>query len=90
MIIVFSPLLTLSGLEGKLFTPVAITIVFAMLSALALSLTVIPVLASYLVNEKAANEPKAIGWLKARYLLSLQWVLQHGKAFCATALVHWY
>ncbi|MDC8854683.1 efflux RND transporter permease subunit [Shewanella algae] len=87
VIIVFSPLLTLSGLEGKLFTPVAITIVFAMLSALALSLTVIPVLASYLVNEKAANEPKAIGWLKARYLLSLQWVLQHGKAFCATALV---
>ncbi|MGL5667078.1 MAG: efflux RND transporter permease subunit, partial [Shewanella sp.] len=60
VIIVFSPLLTLSGLEGKLFTPVAITIVFAMLSALVLSLTVIPVIASYLVNEKAAKEPKAI------------------------------
>ena len=37
VIIVFSPLLTLSGLEGKLFTPVALTIVYAMLAALVLS-----------------------------------------------------
>ncbi|PKG74654.1 CusA/CzcA family heavy metal efflux RND transporter [Shewanella sp. GutCb] len=81
VMIVFSPLLTLTGLEGKLFTPVAVTIVFAMLSALILSLTVIPVIASYLVNEKAAQEPKAIIKLKAAYLGSLKTAFNHKKPF---------
>ncbi|MFB2662454.1 efflux RND transporter permease subunit [Shewanella mangrovisoli] len=85
VIIVFSPLLTLSGLEGKLFTPVAITIVFAMLSALVLSLTVIPVIASYLVNEKAAKEPKAIEKLKHLYLVSLKAGFGWQKPFMLTA-----
>ncbi|MDH1628095.1 CusA/CzcA family heavy metal efflux RND transporter [Shewanella xiamenensis] len=84
VIIVFSPLLTLSGLEGKLFTPVAITIVFAMLSALVLSLTVIPVIASYLVNEKAAKEPKAIEKLKHLYLGSLKACFGWQKPFMLT------
>ncbi|MCL1113636.1 CusA/CzcA family heavy metal efflux RND transporter [Shewanella basaltis] len=81
VMIVFSPLLTLTGLEGKLFTPVAVTIVFAMLSALVLSLTVIPVIASYLVNEKSAQEPKAIEKLKAAYLSSLKKTFTHKKPF---------
>ncbi|MFV0597755.1 efflux RND transporter permease subunit [Shewanella sp.] len=85
VIIVFSPLLTLSGLEGKLFTPVAITIVFAMLSALVLSLTVIPVIASFLVNEKAAKEPKAIEKLKHLYLVSLKACFGWQKPFMLTA-----
>ena len=46
IMIVFLPLLTLQGLEGKLFSPVALTIVFALGASLVLSLTVIPVLAS--------------------------------------------
>jgi cobalt-zinc-cadmium resistance protein CzcA len=50
IIIVFLPLLTLQGLEGKLFIPVALTIVFALSGSLILSLTVIPVLASYLLK----------------------------------------
>ena len=85
VMIVFSPLLTLSGLEGKLFTPVAVTIVFAMLSALVLSLTVIPVIASYLVNEKAAKEPKAIEKLKQFYLVSLKSTFSHQKRFMVIA-----
>ncbi|ABK50283.1 heavy metal efflux pump, CzcA family [Shewanella sp. ANA-3] len=85
VIIVFSPLLTLSGLEGKLFTPVAITIVFAMLSALVLSLTVIPVIASYLVNEKAAKEPKAVEKLKHLYLGSLKACFGWQKPFMLIA-----
>lgn len=86
VMIVFSPLLTLTGLEGKLFTPVAITIVFAMLSALVLALTIIPVLASYLVNEKAVAEPKFVEWLKRHYLASLNWVLGHGKRTLTIAI----
>ncbi|GIU49588.1 efflux RND transporter permease subunit [Shewanella algidipiscicola] len=85
VMIVFSPLLTLTGLEGKLFTPVAVTIVFAMLSALVLSLTVIPVIASYLVNEKAAQEPKAIEKLKAAYLASLKSTIVYQKPFMIVA-----
>lgn len=50
--IVFLPLLTLEGLEGKLFSPVALTIVLALGSALMLSLTLVPVLAYYLLNVK--------------------------------------
>ncbi len=57
IIVVFLPLLTLQGLEGKLFEPVALTIVFALLASLLLSLTVIPVLASWLVREGGHDEP---------------------------------
>lgn len=48
--LVFMPLLTLEGLEGKLFSPVALTIVLALLSALVLSLTLIPVLAYFILK----------------------------------------
>jgi len=57
IIIVFLPLLTLEGLEGKLFGPVTLTIVFALLGSLVLSLTVIPVIASYVVKADAHGEP---------------------------------
>ncbi|MEQ3660364.1 MAG: efflux RND transporter permease subunit [Glaciecola sp.] len=71
VIIVFSPLLTLGGLEGKLFKPVAITIVFAMVSSLILSLTLIPALASLLLKATAINEPKFVVWLQNQYQLTL-------------------
>jgi len=67
VIIVFSPLLTLTGLEGKLFTPVAVTIVFAMLSSLILSLTVIPAFTSFLLRKTTKTEPKFVHWLKEHY-----------------------
>lgn len=57
IVIVFLPLLTLEGLEGKLFGPVAMTIVFALLGSLALSLTLIPVIASFVVKADAHGEP---------------------------------
>ncbi len=62
IIIVFLPLLTLEGLEGKLFRPVTMTIVFALLGSLVLSLTVIPVLASYALRSVDHKEP----WLPAK------------------------
>ncbi len=62
IVIVFLPLLTLEGLEGKLFGPVTMTIVFALLGSLALSLTLIPVVASFLVSADAHDEP----WLSRK------------------------
>jgi len=55
--LVFLPLLALQGLEGKLFRPVALTIVFALAGSLFLSMTVIPVLASYFLPEKHGADP---------------------------------
>lgn len=71
IIIVFSPLLMLSGLEGKLFTPVALTIVFAMISALILSLTIIPILASFLLKNEPTKQPRIVVLLQKFYVHTL-------------------
>ncbi|RAK66229.1 efflux RND transporter permease subunit [Phenylobacterium kunshanense] len=60
--LVFMPLLSLQGLEGKLFAPVALTIVFALGSSLALSFTLIPVLSSFLLKP----QPHHDSWLMRR------------------------
>lgn len=57
--LVFLPLLTLEGLEGKLFAPVALAIVFALGSALVLAFTLIPVLASF-VLKPSSSRPAAV------------------------------
>ncbi|MGZ5803612.1 MAG: efflux RND transporter permease subunit [Xanthobacteraceae bacterium] len=57
IITVFMPLVALQGLEGRLFRPVALTIAFALGSALILSMTVIPALAGYLLKSGVAQEP---------------------------------
>jgi cobalt-zinc-cadmium resistance protein CzcA len=64
IIIVFLPLMTLQGLEGKLFIPVALTIVFALASSLLLSLSAIPVLASYMLKSASHEDP----WLVRKAL----------------------
>ncbi len=87
VVIVFSPLLTLTGLEGKLFKPVALTIVFAMVSALLLSLTVIPILSSILLTAKASSVPTYITALQQTYRLSLQKVLNAPGLFLAALAV---
>ena len=75
ILIVFSPLLMLSGLEGKLFKPVALTIVFAMLSALLLSLTIIPILASFLLKNEPVKQPKLVTLLQRFYIKTLDQVI---------------
>ncbi len=79
IIIVFLPLLTLQGLEGKLFTPVALTIVFALSGSLILSLTVIPVVASYLMTKVSHEEPWLPRKLQQLYQPSLAWCLDNSK-----------
>ena len=86
IITVFLPLLTLQGLEGKLFIPVAMTIVFALGSSLILSLTLIPVLASMLIGKTSHNMPWLIRKLEALYLPSLNWALDHGRIVVAVAV----
>ncbi|PKO92800.1 MAG: CusA/CzcA family heavy metal efflux RND transporter [Betaproteobacteria bacterium HGW-Betaproteobacteria-1] len=87
IIIVFLPLLTLQGLEGKLFSPVALTIVFALGGSLLLSLTVIPVLASFLLKKVSHEEPWLVRKAQAIYLPSLQWALAHSRIVIGSALL---
>ncbi|HIG70017.1 MAG TPA: efflux RND transporter permease subunit [Myxococcales bacterium] len=85
IVLVFLPLLTLEGLEGKLFIPVALTIVFALISALVVSLTVLPVVASILVRSGSGGSPRLMHWLEARYRGSLEWALAHERQVFAGA-----
>ncbi len=79
IIIVFLPLLTLQGLEGKLFSPVALTIIFALSGSLLLSFTVIPVIASYLLKNITYQEPWLPTQLKKLYRPTLLWSLANSK-----------
>ena len=63
--LVFLPLLSLQGLEGKLFAPVAITIVFALSGSLLLSLTLIPALSSLVLRGSAHKNPVLMRVLEA-------------------------
>ncbi len=87
IITVFLPLLTLQGLEGKLFTPVALTIMFALTGSLFLSLTVIPVLASFLLKEVSHEEPWLVRKALGVYEPILKWSLEHAKVIVIGAFV---
>lgn len=75
IVIVFLPLLTLEGLEGKLFRPVALSIVFALLSALVLSLTLIPLMSALLLRGGDEHDTRVVRGLKALYVPLLRRVL---------------
>lgn len=85
--IVFLPLLTLEGLEGKLFAPVALTIVFALAASLVFALTTIPVLASWLLKQAAHSDPWLLRMAQRLYLPVLDAALRRPwLAYSATAL----
>ncbi len=86
IVIVFVPLLTLEGLEGKLFIPVALTIVFALISSLLLALTVIPALASMLMQRGGHHEAWLVKKLNAAYAPALDWALAHTRQVVVAAL----
>lgn len=87
IIVVFLPLLTLQGLEGKLFIPVALTIVFALAGSLLLSLTIIPVLASWLLKPGAHGDPWLVRKLLALYEPTLRFALARPKLIVSGAVL---
>jgi cobalt-zinc-cadmium resistance protein CzcA len=68
IILVFLPLMTLQGMEGKMFAPLAYTIAIALAISLLLSLSLSPVLCSYFLKGRAEHDTKLIAALKAPYL----------------------
>lgn len=82
IIIVFTPLLMLQGLGGKLFAPVALSIVFTLAAAIFLALFVIPTIASFLIRKVSHEET----WLM-RHLIQWYEPLLH-KAFKAEKIIY--
>ncbi|MFM2435588.1 MAG: hypothetical protein RL063_1569 [Pseudomonadota bacterium] len=79
IILVFLPLMTLEGMEGKMFAPLAFTIAIALFVSLVLSLTLSPVLCSYLLKGGSGADTKFISAIKQPYMKMLNWSLQHQK-----------
>ncbi len=86
VIIVFAPLFTLQGVEGKLFRPMALSIVFAMIAALVVALVVAPALAAYLFRRPPRQRPSAVlRPLTRAYRRTLRWSLAHRPIIIAGA-----
>lgn len=87
--VVFLPLMTLHGMEGKMFAPLAYTLVIALLASVVVTLTLSPVLASVILRGDHPEETRLTRWMKQRYLPVLAWTLRHRSLVLggSTALV---
>jgi cobalt-zinc-cadmium resistance protein CzcA len=86
IILVFLPLMTLTGMEGKMFAPLALTIAIALAVSLAVSLFLSPVLCSYILRGGSEHDTKPIAFLKRHYLTVLHVALGAEKKTIAIAV----
>ncbi len=90
IMIVYLPLMTLVGIEGKMFRPMALTVFFAILGAFILSLTYVPMASSLLLNRKVSVRTtisdRLISKLQGIYRKVLDWVLAHSKDVITAAV----
>ncbi len=87
IVAVYIPIFTLDGMEGRMFKPMAFTVVFAVLGSLLLALTYVPAIAS-LTLRHVHEQPSA--WyegLRERYLRALAWALARGRVLVAASAV---
>lgn len=91
IMIVYIPLFTLSGIEGKMFRPMAMTIFFAILGAFILSLTYVPMASALFLSRDTKHRrtfsDRLIEWLHRRYLPILDFCLNRRKAVIAGMVV---
>ncbi|MFA6178665.1 MAG: CusA/CzcA family heavy metal efflux RND transporter, partial [Candidatus Methylopumilus sp.] len=86
IILVFLPLMTLEGMEGKMFAPLALTIAIALFVSLILSLTLSPVMCSYMLKGGSGDDTRLIQAIKRPYVSMLNWALQNEKKTILTAV----
>ncbi len=89
IILVFLPLMTLQGMEGKMFAPLAYTIAIALGISLILSMTLTPVMSTYLLKPPAHDgdhDTRLIAAMKQRYLKMLHWALGNEKKTVALSI----
>ncbi|VTS07058.1 efflux RND transporter permease subunit [Tuwongella immobilis] len=85
ILLVYLPILSLRGVEGKMFKPMALTVIFALMTSLMLALLLMPVLASIFLRTVSENEPFLVRWAKAIYRPLLNMVVRHPVLVVATA-----
>lgn len=85
--IVYVPVLMLSGIEGKLFRPMAVTVLFALAGAFLLSLTLMPVLASFFLQVEAEREPFLLRWARRAFEPAFEWARRHSTWVLTIGLV---
>lgn len=86
IIVVFLPLFSLQGLEGKMFKPMAFNIAFAMAGSLLLSLTLVPVLAALVLKPKEEKDTRVVAVLKRGYGRALAWSLGRRRVVVGIAI----
>jgi cobalt-zinc-cadmium resistance protein CzcA len=86
IILVFLPLFTLQGVEGKMFRPMAFAISFAMIGSLVFSLTVIPVLCAFFLRPGSEEDTWIMRQIKRPYLPMLRWSIANRKKTLFAAL----
>ena len=85
---VYLPIFALTGIEGKMFHPMAITVVLALTGAMVLSLTFVPAaVAVFLGGRVEEKENRLMQWTKRRYAPALDWSLRHRNIVVGSALV---
>ncbi|MFL5555461.1 MAG: efflux RND transporter permease subunit, partial [Gemmatimonadaceae bacterium] len=81
IILVFLPLFSLSGFEGRMFAPLAFVYIISLTASLIVALTVTPVLCYYLLGHSKLlhdeRDSRLVAWLKRRYARILNWTLRH-------------
>ncbi|MCI0670283.1 MAG: CusA/CzcA family heavy metal efflux RND transporter [Myxococcaceae bacterium] len=89
IMVVYLPILALEGVEGRLFRPMALTVIFALLGSVLLSMTLMPVLASFALRRGAgpSREPRLVALLKRGYRPVLGWALGHARWVLGGAVV---
>lgn len=87
IIVVFLPLFSLTGLEGKMFKPMALTITFAMVGSLVLTMTLVPVLSALILKPKEEKDTFIVRWAKKLYLPLLDWALDSKKKVVVGAVI---
>ncbi|AZQ61707.1 CusA/CzcA family heavy metal efflux RND transporter [Flammeovirga pectinis] len=91
ILIVFAPILTLEGVEGKMFIPMALTFMFAMVGVMILCLTYVPMVSSLFIKVKPSTKlhvgDKIVRAIENFYAPILQSALNHGKAIIAVSLI---
>jgi len=91
ILLVFIPILALQGVEGKMFIPMALTFSFAVIGVMILSLTYIPMISATFLKapktDKKSFGDKAIIAIERAYSPFIDWVLKHGKAIVAAAVI---
>jgi len=86
--IVYIPILSLTGVEGKMFAPMAWTVIFALAGALVLALTLAPVLCSYFLSgDIREKDSRLLSWARQLYRPALEWALRARLAVVAGSLL---